>query len=43
MSVIFSGLNMFANAIDQQDDGIAVTPITDYIAKCTMLEPRNIL
>ena len=38
MSVIFSGLNMFANAIDEQDEGIAVTPITDYIAKRTMLE-----
>ena len=29
---------MFANAIDEQDEGIAVTPITDYIAKHTMLE-----
>ena len=38
MSVIFSGLNMFANAIDEQDEGIAITPITDYIAKHTMLE-----
>ena len=38
MSVIFSGLNMFANAIDEQDEGIAVTPITDYIVKRTMLE-----
>ena len=29
---------MFANAIDEQDEGIAVTPIADYIAKRTMLE-----
>ena len=29
---------MFANAIDEQDEGIAITPITDYIAKRTMLE-----
>ena len=29
---------MFANAIDEQDEGIAVTPITDYIVKRTMLE-----
>lgn len=29
---------MFANAIDEQYEGIAVTPITDYIVKRTMLE-----